>query len=130
MEHIVHLPEFSIVVCRECAYAVLPSHINTHFARTRPHGFTQASRQRIVEAVASIEGLVADEEELRQREFPFPADTSTPIGTLAPPRTGGLRCTVEGSGRVTCTYVATTRQRMREHSAKQHGWRSTNKGGH
>jgi hypothetical protein len=105
MEHIVHLPEFGIVVCRGCAYAVLPSHIDAHFAHTRAHKFTQPSWQRIIDAVASIEGLVAKKEELQQCEFPFPADTSTPIAALATPQTGGLRCVVKGSDGVVCMYI-------------------------
>ena len=130
MEHIAHLPEFRVVVCKGCAYAVLPSHIDAHFAHMRPHKFTRPLRQRIIDAVASIKGLVGNDEELQQCEFPFPADTSTLIAALAMPQTGGLRCTVRSSEGVTCTYVGTTSRRMREHSAKEHGWRSMNKGGH
>ena len=30
MDYLIHLPVFRIVVCQECKYGVLPSHIDTH----------------------------------------------------------------------------------------------------
>jgi hypothetical protein len=32
MDRFIHLPEFRVIICKECKYAVLLSHINAHFA--------------------------------------------------------------------------------------------------
>jgi hypothetical protein len=79
-------------VYRECKYAVLPSHIDVHFA-TKPHKLDKKERQRIVEEVAEINGLIGNEETLRRSEFPLPLATSLPIAALAKPEENRLQCT-------------------------------------
>lgn len=111
MEHIIHLPEYQVVVCKTCKYAILPKEIESHFQPDRPHGFTKQARQAIIERVAQIEGLIQDERELDAEEFPFPSDTTDPIAVLAVPRSNGLRCTFIGGGRE-CSYVCGTKQNI------------------
>lgn len=129
MDQLIHLPEFRVIICRKCKYAVLPSHLHSHFTPDRPHGFTKVARQRIVEKVAEIGGLIQDEEELKQCKFPFPADTSEPIAALDAPNTDYLRCTFEIEGGSMCPHVCKTVKKVQEHNRKEHGWKSTNKGG-
>jgi hypothetical protein len=76
------LPEFRIVVYRECKYAVLPSYINVHFA-TKPHKLDKKEQQRIAEEVAEINGLIGNKETLRRSEFLLLLATSLPIVALA-----------------------------------------------
>src|ERR1700761_705510 len=128
MDHIIHLPEFRVVVCKECKYAVLPSEIDSHFQRQRPHKFTKEARQKITTAVEQIHGLIQRQEEIA-REFQFPIDTAKPITVLAAPRTNGFRCTFTIEGGKTCPWVSANRKRIGEHSWEEHHWKSTNKGG-
>jgi hypothetical protein len=128
MEYFTHLPEFGVIVCKECKHVVLPSHIDAHFIRKPQHGLGKRERQRIVEAVVEIDGLIDDEEALGRCEFPFPQPTSKPIVALARPRQDGMRCTFNVVGRP-CLYVCCSIQQMQEHSLKEHGWRSRDKGG-
>ena len=125
MEHIAHVLGFGVIVCKECKYAVLPSHIEAHFKPTRPHGFTRAEQQRIADAVAQMEGLVQDEKALQDGEFQFLADTAPPIEVLGGPQAGGLRCTLAGSrsdgSLAQCAYVSRTAKRMAEHCRQAHG---------
>ena len=76
MDHLTHLPEFRVVVCKECKYAVLPSHIDTHFA-TKPHKLSKKERQKIEDEASEISGLIGNEETLRRSNFTFPLPTST-----------------------------------------------------
>ena len=73
MEYFTHLPEFQVVVCKACQYAVLPSHINAHLAAKPQHGLEKKERQRVAEKIAKIKGLINDIEALGQCEFPIPA---------------------------------------------------------
>jgi hypothetical protein len=63
--HIIHVPEFSVVVCRERACAVLPSSIEAHFKPVRPPEFRWAERQGIMDAATQIERIVSDRNALR-----------------------------------------------------------------
>lgn len=89
MDRFIHLAEFRVIICRECKYAVLPSHINTHFAG-KPDNLEVDERRKIADEVAEVNGLITNEEVLRQSEFPFLAATSKPIEGLAALKRGML----------------------------------------
>jgi superfamily II DNA helicase RecQ len=126
MDRFIHLPEFHVIICKECKYAVLPSHINTHFA-AKPHKLGVEERRKIIQEVAIVDGLIVDEKILRQSEFPFPAATSKPIKGLATPKTGALQCMFQ-TGDEGCKYICSTVRQMRAHCTKEHQWNSTQKG--
>jgi hypothetical protein len=128
MEYFTHLPEFRVIICKECHYAVLPSHIDAHFTAKPQHGLGRKERQRIADETAEIAGLIGNEETLRRCEFQFPPPTSNPIAALAEPNKNGMQCTFEIEGRP-CLYVCCSIQQMREHSWEEHMWKSDNKGG-
>jgi hypothetical protein len=121
MDQFIHLPKFRIIVCKECQYAVLPSQIDAHFA-TKPHKLSKKEQQEIEEEVGKINGLVGDEETLRQSEFIFPPATSQPIAALGKPKKNGLQCTA-------CQYVCCTIQGMKIHQWEEHQWKSKQKKG-
>ena len=126
MDQFIHLPEFRIIVCKKCQYAVLPSHIDAHFA-AKPHKLDKDERQRIIEEVAEINELIGNEETLRS-EFVFPPPTSTPVAVLVKPKKNGLQCTFRSAGQ-TCQYICCTVERMRKHCWEEHQWKSKRKGG-
>jgi len=43
-----------VIICKKRKYAVLPSHIDSHFTPERPHGFKKQERGRIASRVAEI----------------------------------------------------------------------------
>jgi hypothetical protein len=128
MEYFTHLPNFQVIVCKQCQYAVLPSFIHAHF-RAKQHRLEKDERQRIVNAVAKVDGLIGDNEALRQCEFPFPPITSKPIAALDEPKKNGIQCTFEVAGRP-CGYICCSIRQMRDHSWEEHKWKSKDKGGH
>jgi Orsellinic acid/F9775 biosynthesis cluster protein D len=100
MEYFTHLPDFQVIICKECQHAVLPSHIDTHFAAKPQHGLEKEERQRIAEEIAEINGLIGNKETLRRCEFPFPPPISKPITALAEPMKDYIQCTFETAGKV------------------------------
>ena len=119
MDQFVHLPEFQVIICKKCKYAILPSEIDAHFTAKKAHGFGKKTRDRIIQEVAKVSGLIQNEEELGKCEFQFPPPTSKPIAVLARPETDGLRCTKEVNSE-RCSYVCRTERWMREHIWEKH----------
>jgi hypothetical protein len=117
-----------MIICKECQYAVLPSHIDAHFAAKPQHGLGKRERQRIADEIVEIDGLIGNKETLRRCEFQFPPPTSKPIAALGKPNKKGMRCTIEVAG-MPCFYVCCSIQQMQEHSWEEHKWKSDNKGG-
>jgi hypothetical protein len=120
MDHFIHLPDFHIIVCKECQYSVLPSHIDTHFT-AKPHKLSKKEREEILEEVGKIDGLIGNEETLKRSEFIFPPPTTQPIAALGKPEENGLQCTI-------CQYICCTVRRMRAHQWEEHQWKSQQKG--
>lgn len=118
MDWFIHLPEFRVVICKECKYAVLPSHIDAHFTGG-PHKLDRTERRRIADEIAEVNGLIGNEEALRRWEFPFPPPTSSPVEGLAKPKTGGFQCSLGVRG-VECKYVCFTVDGIRRHCIKKH----------
>src|SRR5271155_1139502 len=100
MDYFIHLPEFHVIVCKECQYAVLPSQIDAHYA-TKPHNLGKKERQQIAEEARTIDGLIGNEETLRRSEFAFPPPTAHAIAVLGKAEIDGLQCT-------TCQYICCT----------------------
>lgn len=128
MDLLVHLPRHGIIVCSECKYAVLPSHINSHFSNKRKHKTDKKARDSLIQRVAAIDGLIPNDEVLKSREFEFPEPTALPIPALGKPKTNGLKCTLPYRNKK-CGYICCSLQQMQEHCFEVHDWKSTNKGG-
>ena len=90
MDQFIHLPEFWVIICKKCKYAILPSQIDAHFTPQQPYGFVKQEWERIAKEVVKVNGLVLNEEVLKQSEFPFPVDIAVPIPVLQAPQTNGL----------------------------------------
>jgi hypothetical protein len=106
----------------------LPSFIYAHFAVKPQYGLEKEEWQRIVEAVAEIDGLISNNKTLRQCEFPFPLSTLKPIAALAKPRRDKVQCTIEVNSKA-CRYICCFKQYMQEHSWTEYKWKSKDKGG-
>ena len=121
MEHLIYLLAFRIVVCRECRYAVLPSHIDSHFA-TKPYKLSKKERQKIEEEVSEIDGLIGNEETLRRSNFTFPPPMSMPITALGKPEENALQCR-------DCQHICCTIRGMQAHQRDEHRWKSKQRKG-
>ncbi|KAH7383389.1 hypothetical protein BKA64DRAFT_646577 [Cadophora sp. MPI-SDFR-AT-0126] len=85
MDRFIYLPEFRVVICKEC----------------EPYKLDRTERRRIADEIAEVNGLIGNEEALRRWEFPFPPPTSSPVEGLAKPKIGGFQCSL-GVGGLGC----------------------------
>jgi hypothetical protein len=104
MEYFTHLPDFQVIICKECQHTALPSYIDAHFAAKPQHRLGKKEQQRIADEIAEIDRLIGNEETLRRCELQFPPSTSKPIPALAEPRRDGIQCTNTANSSV-CGYI-------------------------
>lgn len=121
MDQFNHLPEFRLIICRKCNFAVLPSHINAHFAR-KPHELKKEICREIENKVAYINGLILNKQELKQNHFPFSPAIVDPILALQTPRTNKKGCSLLTSSGDICTYVSSHLQEIQEYYRNVHRW--------
>ena len=136
-EFIVHLPNFHVVVCKKCQYAVLPSQINGHFMpkkltrlkkpSKKPYRLSKVTCERIKQDVAQINGLIPNPRALQQSEFLFPLATAAAIPALGPPQTNSMQCNAQVEGGE-CRYICCSLQQMQEHCRDMHQYKSEQKG--
>ena len=83
MDQFIYLPEFRVIICKKCKYAVLPSQIDAYFTPARPYGLVKQERERIAkEVVAKVPGLIWDTKALEKFELLFPIDIAALISVL------------------------------------------------
>jgi superfamily II DNA helicase RecQ len=87
------------------------------------------SRQRIIQKVTFIRGLIRDEEQLKQDGFSFPPSTLSAIPELGEPKRDGLSCTFNSNNGQPCSFVNRHEQLMREHCRDHHSWVNPRKRG-
>ena len=126
MDPFVHLPQQCLVVCLKCQYAVLPKNIDTHLKDEDTHNMPRDDRQRVIEEVQKIEGLIQERSELNSISFPPASDP--PIPYLQEPRADGMKCKLFTEGKP-CRYIACQIQKIQEHYRDKHGWENPQKRG-
>ena len=90
MEYFTHLPEFHIIICKKCQFAILPSYIHAHFRAEDRHGLDKDERQRIINVVVEVDKLIKNNKALRECKFLFLLSTSKPIVALGKLRKDGV----------------------------------------
>jgi len=90
----VRLPEYQVIVCRKCQYAIRPSRIVDHLARSN-HQVSPSRAREVQATVLTWDGYVEDPQQLV-----LPTSVPRPIEGLAV-YTDGLLCTVAPD----CGYV-------------------------
>jgi hypothetical protein len=83
-KHFEHLPEYSLAVCKECRYGVLPSHPRSHLQRI--HRVDGKQAQLVAEELDGWAGIIQYASELA-----VPSERIEPISQL-PVYTDGMMC--------------------------------------
>lgn len=101
-----YLPEFKVVVCTSCQYALQPGAIPRHLKDI--HHILRSSRKPFVQHVETLdlddpETVIRSTDDLK--EFPVPF---LPVHD-------GLKCTHQG-----CSHLCVTEKRMKSHWCKEH----------
>ncbi|KAK4551753.1 hypothetical protein LTR86_010946, partial [Recurvomyces mirabilis] len=104
----VHRPEFGIIICQQCEYAVVPQQVNRHVKDHHPF----ISKQQRIAIAQSIQAL-PDVAQIHQ-DVTYPSADEVPIAAL-PVYHDGLQCRE-------CSYVCRHVRRMQEHYKVQHRW--------
>jgi hypothetical protein len=120
MNPFIHLSQYSVIVCKKCKYAILPSQIDAHLSNKKKHRYSKEERQSIIQEVAKLPGLIQSEAQLEA--FVFPQPNSPAIPELKAAKPNGLKCRL-------CAYVVCHRQLIQEHYRTVHGWENEQKKG-
>lgn len=99
-----HLPDYRVLLCKECRYAIQPSAVSRHLKDI--HHIYRSDRQALVDYATSLQ--LSD-----PRDVVLPPVNSAPIPFL--PTQDGLACIAEG-----CVHLCITMKRMKSHWAKAH----------
>jgi len=86
----IHLLAFKVVVYSVCQHAVLPSHIDAHLKDKVRHNVVKEQRERVIQEIERVDGLVRERNELNQLVF-LPA-SNPPILELQEPRKDRMKC--------------------------------------
>ncbi|KAK6593640.1 hypothetical protein H4I95_11032 [Botrytis cinerea] len=127
MDPFVHFPVQGVVVCSECKYAVLPSHINAHLKDEGKHKAVKVGREHIVHEIQAIRGLKTKTAELNH--LVFPPIGNPPIPILQQPRKDGLKCQLQNEYGTPCQYIACQLQKIQKHCRQVHQWENPQKKG-
>lgn len=126
MSQFIHLSQYQVVVCKDCHYAVLPPHINTHL-RSKAHQFSPNQRQKVIAEVQKVKGLIQNTDELQASQFPYPTITDPPISALGPIRSDGLKCQFTTSQGLPCSFIVCTLRKIQQHCEVMHMWKKDRK---
>jgi putative NADH-flavin reductase len=94
-----HLPQFKILRCKSCQYAVVPAqverHIKDHYLQ-----ITAIVRRTIAQTAADLQDIAH-----RHEDVIYPADSNEPVPGF-PIVTSALGCSGQKDGRP-CNYICT-----------------------
>jgi hypothetical protein len=114
--------ECRVLICTQCQFAVVPSHIAKHL-KAHHKRLPQHERRNIIARVQSRTDLAQLE-----REVVYPRVGDPPIANL-PVFFDGLSCTGKNATGEPCVYVCRTLQGIQEHCKVEHGWINQQKRG-
>ena len=95
--------EYSLLICRECQYAIQKSALGSHLLR---HKIYRGDRQRLLSSIAQLDLLEPE-------HVPLPAPGLPPVNAL--PVLSGYRCTAVG-----CRHLTASLKRMKLHWSGSH----------
>ena len=111
-QHFEHLPEYQLVVCKTCKYAVWPSQIQQHYQGSH-HKWGRQRARDLEAAVQSWPGVL---------QYPIELEVPTRVSAAIPAlelHTDGLQCQLESTQ---CQYVCRRPRTMTDHLKQKHNW--------
>ena len=117
-----HLPQYRVLVCVGCRFAVAPQYLLAHLQTKHPD-LEAGKRRQIAEFNQAIAGLARTVDQVR-----FPSPDEPPCGIL-PVWRNGLRCTGTGPDGLQCRYIVNAVQKIQQHCSSAHGWQNKQRRG-
>lgn len=109
-----HKQRYKIIICKPCAFAVVPEQIDRHLREHHPQVGKEKRRR-----IAAI-GVALEEVAHSKEEVVYPQANEGPIEGLAVYK-DGLLCMGQRDGKA-CEYVCRTISGMQKHCRSEHGW--------
>ena len=109
-----HMQRYKIIVCKRCAFAVVPQQFDRHLREHHPQ-IDKQNRSRIVERVRTLEAVAHNKEDVE-----YPQASEEPIEGLEVFK-DGLQCMGQQDGNP-CKYVCRTAVGIQKHCRLEHGW--------
>lgn len=107
----VHYPQFKVIVCKKCSYAVTQAQFPAHLFNS--HRFLPAkTRREMVEVVKGIKDLAEEEKEV---VYPEPGSPAIPH---LPKFKNGKKC-------IPCGYIRRTLSDIQQHCRDKHKWENS-----
>ena len=101
----VHLPQYRIVICKECKLGVVVAHFKTHLSSKHAY-LTAKTRKEIVQAAVQE----IQEWAKREEDVIYPNLRSKPVPYLTIWQ-DGFRCTADKpDGDMSCNYIRRTKE--------------------
>lgn len=117
-----HRPEYRIVICKRCRFAVIPRQTAGHLLKHRIV-LSAPIRQTIVAYIQQLDDLAYTKDDVI-----YPSPTSELVKDL-PIFHGGLRCTGDDEQGSPCTYICESKKAIQRHCKTVHGWINPQKRG-
>jgi len=109
------MPEYRIMVCKECRFAVPPGQIRTHLTENHAD-IPVKGRREIADTVQDLDDLAQVKEDVIYPEASAAAVKGLPV------HNDGFRCVSEDEHGKQCEYVCRTIQGIQKHCRREHGW--------
>ncbi|KAI1285146.1 hypothetical protein F5Y03DRAFT_402199 [Xylaria venustula] len=118
----IYYPEFQLVICQTCRYAVMGKSVMSHTRNNPAHHLTVRERQTLAEQIQQIPDLFLTTADLDHLVHPPP--TTPPIKSLDGPWHDGIACNEKKENGQPCLYVVqkNSTNKMQKHYEAKHGW--------
>ena len=114
-----HFPEYKIIVCKQCQYAIIPAYVGGHLKASHPK-IPRQVQQRMVIAANNIEDVAH-----RPEQVQYPPPETAPVEGL-PVFIDGYQCQWKDDLGRQCSYTCRgqTSWWMQWHCQKEHSWKN------
>lgn len=123
-EVFIHLPEYQVVLCKQCMHGVIPGQIQGHLRRNH-RDIQPSARQDIQGIFDQLPSIAKSPDEV---VYPTPETVAIP---WLPIYTDGYRCLGHNSEGQPCQFICHGKKifRIEDHCKKAHNWQSNQRRG-
>ncbi len=120
-----HMPEYRIILCKRCGYAVIPKQIGGHLSDQHKGEISKKTREAILEFIRGLDNVAWTKDEVIYLHKPVEVILGLPVYH------DGIVCKWEGEDGTPCldVYICRTTRGIQEHCKEKHKWVNCQKRG-
>ena len=118
----IHLPEYRIIICRQCYFAVVPLQTLPHLKQHHP-SIPPPRAKELAIYIQQLPNLA-----ITQDQIQYPYQDSPPIPGL-PVFKDGFECIWQIEAEEQCGYICQRVKHIQRHCTQKHGWQNNQKRG-